>query len=224
MSPSSERRRASKLRRSRAVITRARRSLRFAVALWLGAPLVAGASGPGAGSYCPFPEKGQKPQCLSGAEERYGDFYRGVESGTIDPSDAARVEADLAAGGEAQRTYQALSSIAYGYYVLARRAAQSPTTDPALVARLERWNAVLAQAYHETPPDASLRAAVREAAEDLQRRAAPVTLTCKDERGRTQRCTSTEAVVRGMDDARDHSGVRGQIGRLVERLFGEGGS
>ena len=189
---------------------------------WMSAPAVAG--GAAAGSYCPFPEKGQKPQCLSGAEQQYADFYRGLESGAIDPSDAARIEEDLVAGGEAQRTYQALSSIAYGYYVLARRAAQSPTADPVLVARIERWNAILAQAYHDTPPDASLRAAVREAAEDLQRRAAPVEVACKDESGQPQRCTSTEAVLRSMDDARDRSGLRGQIGRLLERLFGEGGS
>ncbi|MCC6640591.1 MAG: hypothetical protein IT386_05425 [Deltaproteobacteria bacterium] len=178
----------------------------------------------GVGSYCPLPEKGQKPKCLSGAEQRYADFYRGLEAGAVDPSDAARVEEDLVAGGEAQRTYQALSSIAYGYYVLARRAAQSPTADPLLVARLERWNSVLAQAYHDTPPDASLRVAVRDAAEDLRRRAAPVEVGCKDESGRLQRCTSTEAVLRSMDDARDRKGLRGQIGRLIERLFGANGS
>jgi hypothetical protein len=200
-------------------------SLPWARALLLAlAPSLALAAGNAPGSYCPFPEKGQKPQCLEGAEERYSAFYHGLESGTLDPADAARLEEDLVAGGEAERTYQALSSIAYGYYVLARRAAESAKADPALVARLERWNSILALAYHETPPDASLRAAVREAAQDLQRRAAPVELSCKDAEGRPARCTSTEAVLRSMDDARYRSGVRGQLGRLMERLFGEGGS
>ncbi len=192
--------------------------------LLLSLPSLAAAGGKAPGSYCPFPEKGQKPQCLTGAEERYSDFYRGLETGTVDPSDAARLEEDLIAGTEAERTYQALSSIAYGYYVIARRAAESSKADPALVARLERWNTILALAYHETPPDASLRTAVREAAQDLRERAAPVVLACKDEAGQPARCTSTEAVLRSMDDVRDHSGVRGQLGRLLERLFGEDGS
>lgn len=184
------------------------------------APSVAAAAGNAPGSYCPFPEEGKKPECLTGAQARYSGFYRGIESGRIDADDAARVEEDLVAGGEAARTYQALSSIAYAYYVLARRAAESPRADPELVARLERWNALLALAYHDTPSDASLRAAVREAAEDLRRRAAPVELACKDADGDPARCTSTDAVLRSIDDARDQTGVRGQLGRLMEHLLG----
>jgi hypothetical protein len=188
------------------------------------APAPAGGAGNKAGSYCPFPEKGQKPQCLTGAEERYSAFYKGIEAGRMDAADTARIEADLAAGGEAQHTFEALSSLAYGYYVLARRAAESPSVDPALKARLERWNDLLSKAYHETPPDGSLRVAVRAAAEDLQRRAAPIELACTDAEGRPARCTSTEAVLRSMDDARDHTGIRGQLGRLMERLLGGDGS
>jgi hypothetical protein len=195
--------------------------LALVVALW---PSVALAGGNTAGSYCPFPEKGQKPQCMSGAEQRYSAFYEGIEAGQVDAADAARMEADLAAGGDAQHTFEALSSLAYGYYVLSRRAVESPSADPALVARLERWNALLARAYHETPPDAALRVAVRDAAQDLQRRAAPVELACLDAAGQPARCTSTEALVQGMDDARDHSGLRGQLGRLMERFLGGGGS
>jgi len=188
------------------------------------APALASAAGHGPGSYCPFPEKGQKAHCLEGAEERYSAFYRSLESGTLDTADMARLEQDLAAGGEAERTYQALSSIAYGYYVLVRRAAESPRAEPELLARLERWNALLALAYHETPPNTSLRGAMREAAQDLQRRAAPVELSCKDADGQPVRCLSTEAVLRNMDDVRDHSGVRGQLGRLMEHLLGGDGS
>ncbi len=189
-------------------------------AVLIAGPGLALGAGNTPGSYCPFPEKGKKPECLTGAQERYSEFYRGIESGTMDADDVARVEEDLVAGGEGARTYQALSSIAYAYYLLARRAAESPRAHPELVARLERWNALLALAYHETPRDGSLRAAVREATEDLRLRAAPIELACKDPEGQPARCTSTEAALRSMDDARDHAGVRGQLGRLMERLLG----
>jgi hypothetical protein len=160
---------------------------------------------------------------MDGAEQRYSAFYRGVESGEMDAEDAKRIEADLAAGGEVERTYEALSSLAYGYYVLARRAAESPKTDPALVARLERWNELLSKAYHDSHPEGELRKAVRAAAQDLRERAAPVQLTCTDAEGKVAPCTTTEAVLHGMDDARDHTGVRGQLGRLMERVFGGDG-
>lgn len=188
------------------------------------APAPAAAGGNAPGSYCPIPEPGQKPSCMDGAEQRYSAFYESLEAGKMDAAAASKVEADLAAGGEAERTYEALSSLAYGYYVLARKAAASPNADPVLVARLERWNEALARAYRDTPPDTSLRAAVREAAVDIERRAAPVELSCTDAEGRAAKCTSTQAVVREMDDARDHTGLRGQLGRLMERLLGPGGS
>ena len=95
------------------------------------------------------------------------DWWTAVQTNIQDAEDAARVEADLAAGGDAQHAFEALSSLAYGYFVLARRAADSPSVDPLLKAHLERWNELLSRAYHETPPDGSLRVAVREAAEDL---------------------------------------------------------
>jgi hypothetical protein len=187
------------------------------------APALARAGGNAPGSYCPFPEKGQRPQCLTGAEERYSNFYRGLDAGSVDSADAARLEADLV-GRDAAHTFEALSSLAYGYYVLARRAAESPTADPVLVARLERWNEVLAKAYHDTPPDTAFRSAVLEAAQDLHRRAAPVELSCRDAAGREAPCTSTDALLHGMDEVRDHTGLRGQLGRLMERLFGGDGS
>ncbi len=184
------------------------------------APTSGFAAGGKPGSYCPFPAAGERPQCLDGAEQRYSAFYKGVESGEMDPADAKRIEADLAAGGEVERTYEALSSLAYGYYVLARRAAQSSKADPVLVARLERWNELLSKAYRESQPEGDLRKAVRAAAQDLHDRAAPVQVTCNDAEGRPTPCTTTEALLHGMDDARDHTGVRGQLGRLMERVFG----
>lgn len=182
----------------------------------------AGAAGAKPGSYCPIPEPGQRPTCLDGAEERYSAFYQGLESGKMDDAAADRIEADLAAGGEAARTYEALSSLAYGYYVLSKRVAASPKSDPELVARLERWNTALASAWREAPPETGLQSAVREAAEDIRHRAAPVELACRDAAGHPATCTSTDAVLREMD-ARDQSGLRGQLGRLFERLLGDGG-
>jgi hypothetical protein len=182
------------------------------------------AAGNTPGSYCPFPEKGEKPKCMVGAEERYADFYRDLAKGNVDPAQAAKVESDLAAGTEAASTYQALSSLAYGYYVLARSVAASPEADPELVARLERWNQLLAAAYRDTPAHAELRGAMRAAAEDIRLRAPPVELACTDAEGRPARCTSTEAVLRSMDEARDQTGIRGQLGRLMQRLLQDDGS
>ncbi|CAG1010444.1 hypothetical protein MYXO_04020 [Myxococcaceae bacterium] len=186
-------------------------------------PAPARAAGDTPGSYCPIPAPGEKPDCRAGAEERYPAFYQSLEAGSIDPAAAARIEADLASGGDVERSYEALSSLAYGYYVLARKASASPHADPAVVARLERWNELLARAYHESPPEASLRAAVREAAADIERRAAPVRVACTDANGNASTCTSTQSVLREMDAARDHTGLRGQLGRLMERLLGEDG-
>lgn len=180
------------------------------------------AAGNAPGAYCPFPEKGQKPQCLTGAEERYSAFYQGLEQGKVESVDTARIEADLAAGGDTRKTFEALSSLAYGYYVLARRAAESPKADPQLVAKLERWNDLLADAYRETPPDGRVAVAVRAAAQDLHQRAAPVDVACTGPDGRPARCSSTEQLLQEMD-ARDHAGVRGQLGRLVEQVFGGDG-
>lgn len=170
------------------------------------------------GAYCPLPEPGQPAECLAPAQSRYRSFFGALEQGSFDAEAAARIEREVAPGSDAP--YDALSSLAYGYYRLARRAAASPHADPALVAHLERWNTVLARAYEKSGSDPKFQAAVRAAAADVQRRAPAVGLRCFDPSGGVATCDSTEAVVRGMDTLRDDTGVRGQLSRLVSRLFG----
>jgi len=199
---------------------------RQAVALvcWLlaGAPALA-AEVPGvggSGAYCPLPEPGQPAACLEPAQQRYEHFFGALERESFDPAAAARVERELAPGSDAP--YEALSSLAYGYYRLARRAAADPNADPAVILRLERWNEVLARAYEKSGSDPAFRAAVRAAAADVNRRAPAVGLRCLDEWGDATTCQSTEAVMRGMDALRDQAGLRGQLSRLFSRLFGTG--
>ena len=131
---------------------------------------------------------------------------------------AARVEADLAGG--ASNRYLALSSLAYGYFRLAQRAAEAGRGDPETIARLERWNALLAGAYQASPEDPRFQEAVREAAVDLHRRGPAVELDCLDAAGNPARCTSTESVVRTLSQQRDRAGMRGALGKLLQRLFG----
>lgn len=170
------------------------------------------------GAYCPLPEPGQPATCLAPAQSRYETFFGALEQGSFDPEAAARIERELVPGSDAP--YDALSSLAYGYYRLARRAAADPDADPVLIARLERWNDVLARAYEKSGADPAFQAAVRAAAADVKRRAPAVGLRCLDEWGDAARCDSTEAVVRGMDSLRDEAGVRGQLSRLLSKLFG----
>ncbi|UCE84608.1 MAG: hypothetical protein JSU66_09545, partial [Deltaproteobacteria bacterium] len=124
----------------------------------------------------------------------------------------------------AARPYEALSSLAYGYLLLAQRAASSDQLDPATAARLQRWNELLANAFEASAEDPRFQAAVRTAAVDIRMHAPPVGLACLDADGNTTTCDSTEAVLRGFGAARDEVGVRGQIGRLFDRLFRANGS
>jgi hypothetical protein len=206
-----------------------RRVLRHAgrLALLGVACLVGTARGAGdptaAGAYCPLPPPGETPHCLEPAKRAYGEFFTALEEGV--PADAAtgRVEADLAAGVASGNAYLALSSLAYGYWRLSERAA-AEQADPALALRLERWNALLREAYAASAQDSPYRAAIREAAHDLRRRAPPVRLRCVDADGTTSECDSTEAVLRGIDTASAEVGLRGALERLLERMFGDQGS
>lgn len=195
---------------------------------WLlaGVLLAAGAQGAGEirpGAYCPFPKPGERPACLLPARQEYGDFFAALDAdGDVAETAAARVESDVAAGAGSENAYLALSSLAYGYYRLSQQAAATPGHDPELVARLERWNALLSKAYASSPRDARFQDSVREAALDLRRRAPPVALSCLDESGAHVRCDSTEAVLRDIDHLRDRVGVRGALSRLLGRFFGDG--
>ena len=197
---------------------------RAALAALLSAALAAGvpdpcrADGAKPGSYCPLPEAGEVPQCLAPAQETYGDFFEAVERGPGDDGSLAAVESDVT-GDVGPRRYLALSSLAYGYYRLAQRAAATPGEDPRVVARLERWNGLLARAYSENEGDEGYRRAVRSAAEDLDTRV-DVVLACSDARGEDTECNSTEAVLRGFNRASDQVGIRGALSRLIGRFWG----
>ena len=170
-----------------------------------------------AGAYCPLPKGDEPPACLQGATESYGAFFAGLASGEMDEAAAAQVERDLAS----EQRYEALSSLSYAYYLLSRRAA-SPggEVDPAVSERLQRWNAILGETYRASA-DRRFRDALRTAAQDLSARAPAIPLVCTEADGTTRACTSTEAVVGAVADARDHTGVRGAVERLLERALGE---
>ena len=194
----------------------------LATAVGAGSPLGGAAAAAGdpskAGAYCPLPKAGEVPKCLYDAQETYEGFFLGLEEGSVDDVAAAQVEAAVTGGSDAQR-YDALSSLSYGYFMLARAAANSEEPSPRVRARLERWNALLTEAYR-TNEDPRYRDAVREAAVDLQANAPAVGLRCTDAEGNPAECSSTEGVVRAIDLARQQSGLRGALGRLLGALLG----
>jgi hypothetical protein len=203
------------------------RGVRHALAALLAAATAATAGGAAAaagdphaaGAYCPLPEPGQKPHCLEPAKQTYAEFFTALEAGTPAEADAARLEGDLAAGAASEQAYLALSSLAYGYWLLSERA-EAEHADSAVVLRLERWNALLRQAYAASPSDARYRAALREAALDLHRRAPPVRVRCVAADGASTECDSTEAVLRGIDATAGEVGLRGALSRLLARILG----
>jgi hypothetical protein len=172
------------------------------------------------GAYCPFPKPGEKPACMQPAKQTYQEFFTALDSGhPVDPAALARVEGDLV---DSENSYLALSSLAYGYYRLSQMAAETPGNDPEIVARLEKWNELLADAYEENEDDQRYQESVREAALDLKRRSPPVALSCLTASGTRVPCDSTDAVLRDIDRLRDEVGVRGALSRLLGRFFGGG--
>ncbi len=198
------------------------RGIRRALAICLAGAAAGAQAGEASrpGAYCPIPEPGQRPACLEPARAQYAEFFAAVAEGALEDADAAPLEADLAAGAASERAYLALSSLAYGYYWMAQRAARAPHVRPEVRARLERWNELLAAAYAASPRDAAYRAALRQAADDVHRRAPPLGLHCLDAHGAAARCDSTEAVLRALAHERDRSGIRGALRTLVERARG----
>lgn len=205
-------------------MTAARMSIAIAgavlLALTLELPVAFGAGEIRPGAYCPFPQEGETPKCLEPAQDEYKEFFTALDAGELSDEDVARLEQDVASGASSKTPYLAISSLSYGYYRLAQRAATNPDEDPAVVARLQRWNELLVQAYDMSADDPSYRAAVREAALDLEQRGPQVSLQCVDERGRTTECNSTEAVLRGFNRAGEQIGIRGALGRLIQRMMG----
>lgn len=180
--------------------------------------LAGGEMGPG--SYCPLPEKGEVSSCLAPAQAEYGEFFTALgdaeESDELDTS-AAALESEVAKGASGERAYLALSSLSYGYYQLAQRAAATPGEDPQVVARLERWNALLSRAYDVSGDDERYRSAVREAATDIDARV-DTRLSCRDAEGTSVACDSTEHVLRGINAESRRTGIRGALERMIERF------
>jgi hypothetical protein len=191
-----------------------------ALALVTETPVAAGAGDVEPGAYCPLPEAGQTAQCLVPAKREYGEFFTALDEGDLSDADVARLERDVASGAAAETPYLAISSLSYGYYQLAQQAAANAGEDPVVVARLQRWNQLLAQAFDTSAKNPDYREAVQAAALDLQQHAPGVRLECLDERGDTTTCDSTEAVLRGFNHAGEQVGIRGALDRLIHRMLG----
>lgn len=161
-----------------------------------------------AGAYCPLPELGQVPQCLAPAKAEFGDFFAAVEAGGVEDSQSRRLEAALASGSTGDESYLALSSLAYGYFKLAQRAAADPSSRPELAARLDRWNAVLLKAYSDSESNPEFQQAVRLAARDLDTKAPAIA----PGGGLLQLISQA--------DGRS-SGMRGALEGLMGRILGE---
>lgn len=188
-------------------------------------PLLPAAGAPAAGevkpgAYCALPKSGETPTCLGPAMQEYGGFFTALGHDEVDAEEVERMQRDLTSGAGSEKSYLALSSLAYGYWRLSQLEAAQPGSNPAIAAQLEQWNAALAMAYEGSPDDPGFRAAVRAAALDLSRRAPPVRLRCVDEQGRSTECDSTDAVLRGLDAVAGEAGIGGGLQRLLERLFG----
>jgi hypothetical protein len=177
------------------------------------------------GAYCPFPEdlkKGEVPTCFTPAQQQYPEFLEAVESGRIDDPGVARLEQQLEAADSGESDYLALASLAYGYFRLAERAAHSERPNPALVARLNSWNHLLSGLYENTATPPELRTAVRDAARDLHERAPAVDTSCPPGADGDS-CQTTGLLLqtlRRIDDPAGTYGVRGALGKLLDRVRG----
>jgi hypothetical protein len=161
-------------------------------------------------------------------EAEYSDFLAAVDSGQVDDPKVNELERTLRSGGTVQNRSLALSSLAYGYFMLAERAAAEEHPDPVLVARLQRWNELLGGVYEDEDTDPEFRSAVREAAIDLHARAPAVPAECEPGSD-GQDCQTTGvllATLRRIDDPSGETGVRGALSKLLGRMFedDEGGS
>ena len=161
-----------------------------------------------AGAYCPLPEPGQVPQCLAPARAQFGDFFEAVESGNLEERESQRLEAALGGSASPEEAYLALSSLAYGYFRLAQRAAADPQARPELTERLERWNRVLVEAYAENSADPEFQQAVKLAARDI------------DTKAPTGGPTSELLQQISQADGQS-SGMRGALEGLIGRILGE---
>jgi hypothetical protein len=147
-----------------------------------------------------------------------------VDSGEIDDPRIAHLEKTLQQDGRDEERALALSSLAYGYFMLAERAAAEDRPDPALVARLETWNALLSRVYADAEDSPVFRTAVRDAALDLHERAPDVPAPnddCEPDADGSPCGTTSQLLValRRIDDPDTSSGVRGALGKLIGRML-----
>ncbi len=168
------------------------------------------------GAYCPLPEGDEPPACLQPATQDYAEFFSGLREGRVDDEALAEVERDLAG----ENRYQALSTLVYGYYVLSQRAVLGKAGEVELASRLEHWNELLGDTY-QNAGDKAFRMAMREAVGDLEERAPSIPVRCADADGNLTECESTAAVAAAITDTRDRTGIRGAVGRLLQRLMGK---
>lgn len=177
------------------------------------------------GAYCPLPKKGEVPRCLAPAQAEYASFFTALDDphATEEELDAGLgpVEQEMARGAGGERAYLALSSLTYGYYRLAQRTAATSHADPALLARLERWNELLARAYAGSADDPAYRSALHQAASEIDERV-DVELRCLDAAGEAVPCDSTAQVLRGFNEASGRVGIRGALENVLGRFFGGG--
>jgi hypothetical protein len=174
-----------------------------------------------AGAYCPLPEKGQKPVCLSPAEAQYQDFFDAIERGEIEDHHAAAVEADLQRGASGDQAYLALSSVSYGYYRLAGLVGLQADADPGLLRRLAHWNDLLLDVYGESAADARFQQAVRAAAVDLHRRTPTAGDLCaRSEHGEAE-CAGADVLVRALAQIDSSASIRAPLTSLMNRLVGD---
>jgi len=192
-------------------------SVLVAGSLFVPPPVAAGEVKPGA--YCPLPKPGEKPSCIVPSQSEYGEFFRGIESGAPNEAQLRRVEAAVSRGSHSENPFLALNALSYGYYAMAQAVARDRSSDPALIAHLERWNELFATAYEVSGENLDFREAVRSAALDLQDRTPALGLRCTDAKGDAARCDSTEAVLRGLSQKRETAGIRGTLNRLIDRLI-----
>jgi hypothetical protein len=178
-----------------------------------------------AGAYCPFPKKGEKPECFAPVERKYSAFFAAVESGEGADEQVEVLADQLAENPDSADSYLAISSLAYGYFRLAQRAGQSDNPDPALVERLNRLNGLLSSVYEDPNAQPGIRGAVRAAAEDLHARAPAIATECAN--GATGAdCQTTGrllSALKAIDDPSADRGVRGALSRLLERVTGDDG-
>jgi hypothetical protein len=180
------------------------------------------------GAYCPFPKQGEKPVCFTEVEQEYSDFFAAVDSGRVDDPEVTELERTLTQEDRSEDRSLALSSLAYGYFTLAERAARSDHPDPALIARLESWNELLGAVYVDAENEPAFRTAIREAALDLHARApaVPVSRDGCDPGEDGQPCQSTSALLATLhriDELDAGTGVRGALGNLLERILDDDG-